>query len=149
MNIINPNLDSNSISILPRKYDANNDVSVILTNEDTNRVSDLTATLVRYVGNELVLDIDTIGFKEGQRYVFKVKQSSEGASIESIDCIDEKINISVYPKTSENFKDRLIDEVIFKGTIFATSKDDINYTINNDEFTIDKDTDSNEMKVYE
>ena len=147
MNIINPNLDSNSISILPRKNYIYNGLSVVLTNEDTNRVSDLTATLVRYVGNELVLDIDTIGFKEGQRYMFKVKQSdaptglftervlnNEG-TVESTECIAEKLDAT--------------DEVIFKGIIFATSQDDINYTINNDEFTIDKDTDSNEMKVYE
>ena len=40
-------------------------------------------------------------------------------------------------------------DVIFRGKAFVTSQNDINYTINNNEFVVDTDTDSDEIKVYE
>lgn len=40
-------------------------------------------------------------------------------------------------------------KTIFKGKVLVTSLNSDNYTINNNEFQIDTDTDSNELKVYE
>jgi len=38
---------------------------------------------------------------------------------------------------------------IFRDTLLATQFNDTNYTINNNEFVVNTDTDSDEMKVYE
>lgn len=39
--------------------------------------------------------------------------------------------------------------IIFRGTVLVTQFNDTNYTINNNEFVVNTDTDSDEMKVYE
>jgi hypothetical protein len=116
MNIINPNEALNSIKILPRSFDENIDVRILLKNEDTNFVIDTLSISSRYIGNELDLTINYNPFVENQRYELTVKQG---------------------------------DDVIFRGLAFVTEFNDINYTINNNEFAIDIDTDSDEMKVYE
>ena len=47
------------------------------------------------------------------------------------------------------FDVKQLTTLIFKGTALVTEYNDVNYTINNNEFIVDTDTDSNEMKVYE
>ena len=116
MNIINPNLATNSLSILPRGFDVEVSVAIVFTNEDTSKETIIPSSLSRYVSNELVLDVLTDGFSEGERYTFEVLQDTV---------------------------------LIFRGKAFVTEFTDINYSINNQEFQIDIDTDSNELKVYE
>ena len=116
MNIINPTLASNSISIHPRGFDSLVPVAVVFTNEDTSKETIIPSTDSRYVSNELVLDVLTDGFSEGERYTIEVLQDTA---------------------------------LIFRGKAFVTEFTDINYSINNQEFQIDIDTDSDELKVYE
>lgn len=40
-------------------------------------------------------------------------------------------------------------DIIFRGTVLVTQFNDTNYTINNNEFVVDVDTDSDSIKVYE
>ena len=116
MNIINPNEATNSISIHPRGFDTLIPVAVVFTNEDTTKETIIPSTDSRYVSNELVLDVLTDGFSEGERYTFEVLQDTA---------------------------------LIFRGKAFVTEFTNNNYSINNQEFQIDIDTDSNELKVYE
>ena len=116
MNIINPNLAEQSISILPRGFDALVPVAIVFTNEDTRKEIIIPSENSRYISNELVLDLLTDIFSEGERYTIEVLQDTA---------------------------------LIFRGKAFITAFTDINYSINNQEFQIDIDTDSNELKVYE
>ena len=144
MNIINPNLATNTISVLPRKtYSEGNiseDYSVrvnsdegiieslectevifqetffVLRNEDTNEKSIVLVDKVIVSGNQLDFFISGFTFKEGERYTFKIYK---------------------------------IEEEIFSGIILVTEFDQDNYTINNNEFVIDTDTDSDSIPVYE
>ena len=116
MNIINPNTNPVTLSILPRRYDANVAVSILFKNEDTNKQTTIVSDNSRYISNELALDIDATVFNEGQRYNFEVLQGID---------------------------------LIFRGKAIVTAQNDINYTINNNEFVVNTDTDSDEMKVYE
>jgi hypothetical protein len=116
MNIINPNEVTNSLSIHPRGFDSLEPVAIVFTNEDTTKETIIPSSLSRYVSNELVLDVLTDGFSEGERYTFEVLQNAT---------------------------------IIFRGKAFVTEFTDINYSINNQEFQIDVDTDSDELKVYE
>ena len=90
MNIINPNLATNTISVLPRKTYSEGNIS----EEYSVRVNS----------------------DEGERYTFKIYK---------------------------------IEEEIFSGIILVTEFDQDNYTINNNEFVIDTDTDSDSIPVYE
>jgi hypothetical protein len=116
MNILNPNLATNSLIILPRGFDVEVPVAIVFTNEDTSKETIIPSSLSRYVSNELVLDVLTDGFSEGERYTFEVLQDTS---------------------------------LIFRGKAFVTEFTDVTYSINNQEFQIDIDTDSNELKVYE
>ena len=116
MNIINPNIAEQSISILPRGYDALLPTAIVFTNEDTAKETIIPSEQTRYISNELVLDLLTDIFSEGERYTMEVLQNTA---------------------------------LIFRGKAFVTEFTDINYSINNQEFQIDIDTDSNELKVYE
>jgi len=144
MNIINPNLATNTISVLARKtYSEGNiseDYSVrvnsdegiieslectevifqetffVLRNEDTNEKSIVLVDKVVISGNQLDFVISGFTFKEGERYTFKIYN---------------------------------IEEEIFRGIILVTEFDQDNYTINNNEFVIDTDTDSDSIPVYE
>ena len=99
-----------------RGFDVEVPVAIVFTNEDTSKETIIPSSLSRYVSNELVLDVLTDGFSEGERYTFEVLQDTV---------------------------------LIFRGKAFVTEFTDINYSINNQEFQIDTDTDSNELKVYE
>jgi len=116
MNIIIPNTNPVTLSILPRRYDPSVAVSILFKNEDTNKQTTIVSSNSRYISNELALDIDATNFAEGQRFTFEVLQG---------------VNI------------------VFRGKAFVTTQNDTNYTINNNEFVVNTDTDSDEMKVYE
>tara|TARA_R110002074_G_scaffold98263_1_gene212719 strand:+ start:655 stop:1005 length:351 start_codon:yes stop_codon:yes gene_type:complete len=116
MNILNPTLTTDSLSIHPRGFDSAVSVAIVFTNEDTSKETIIPSSDSRYISNELVLDLLTDGFSEGERYTFEVMQNTS---------------------------------IIFRGKAFITEFTDINYSINNQEFQIDIDTDSNELKVYE
>ena len=102
--------------ILPRSYDSNVAVTVVLTDDDTREVTNITPSLISYLSNDMLITIQTPSLIEGDRLSFEVKQ---------------------------------VEEIIFRGTIFVTQFNDTNYTINNDEFVVDTDNDSDSMKVYE
>ncbi len=144
MNIINPNLATNTISVLPRKTYSEGDISedysvrvnsdegiieslectevilqetfFVLRNEDTNEKSTVLVDKVVISGNQLDFVISGFTFKEGERYTFKIYK---------------------------------MEEEIFSGIILVTEFDQDNYTINNNEFVIDTDTDSDSIPVYE
>ncbi len=115
MNIINPQLSTNTLRILPRSYDQSVDITVNIVNEESKAVQSLTASSHSLIKNELNVLFD-LEVSEGQRYSFKLLQGA----LE-----------------------------IFRGQILCTSFNDEDYTINNNEFTVDTDTDSEEFKVYE
>jgi|TARA_B110000908_G_scaffold125720_1_gene147416 hypothetical protein len=54
-------------------------------------------------------------------------------------------------KEGERYTFKVIQgtDIIFRGTVLVTQFNDTNYTINNNEFVVNTDTDSDEMKVYE
>mgnify|MGYP003667560699 CR=1 FL=1 len=120
MKIINPLLTTNTLPILPRGFDSTEDTVVVFTNEDSGLETTITPDSIGYSSNDLILDIQVPLFKEGQRYSFEVRQL-------------------LVPTPS----------IIFKGTILVTQFNDTNYTINNNEFIVDIDTDSDSIKVYE
>ena len=72
MNIINPNIAEQSISILPRGYDALLPTAIVFTNEDTAKETIIPSEQTRYISNELVLDLLTDIFSEGERYTMEV-----------------------------------------------------------------------------
>jgi len=116
MKIINPLLTNNILSILPRGYDSNVAVTVVLTDDDTREITNVIPSQISYISNDMLMTVQTPSLIEGDRLSFEVKQ---------------------------------VEEIIFRGTIFVTQFNDTNYTINNDEFVVDTDTDSDSMKVYE
>lgn len=117
MNIIDPNTTPNSLSILPRSFDAGTPITLVFRNHDTNEITTLHPTLNDYVGNELVILVEfPTTFSEGERYTYQVKQGSK---------------------------------IIYKGQALITEFNQNNYTLNNNEFSIDIDTDADELKVYE
>lgn len=144
MKIINPLLETNTLSILPRvtySEDPVGDYSDRVTSDsgtiesleclsiikayetvlvfykkDTNEVTYIIPNSVEMISNQMVIKFKGVSFAEGDRYTFKVyKESLE----------------------------------IFRDTLLATQFNDTNYTINNDEFVVDTDNDSDSMKVYE
>lgn len=144
MKIINPLLTTHTISVLPRKTYSEGNISedysfrvdsdggiveslscteviqqettLILINEDTNKSTTVFADNVVISSNQMVFTISDVVFKEGERYTFKIYK---------------------------------IEEEIFRGLLFVTQYDQNNYTINNNEFVVDVDTDSESIKVYE
>tara|TARA_R100000951_G_C2646912_1_gene182852 strand:- start:164 stop:598 length:435 start_codon:yes stop_codon:yes gene_type:complete len=144
MNIINPNLATNTISVLPRKTYNENPVGdysdrvlseegvvesldcasaikayetvLVLNNEDSDEATYIIPNSVELISNQLVLTIKSPSLKEGQRYSFRIYKMSEE---------------------------------IFRGLILVTEFEQDNYTINNNEFVIDTDTDSDSIPVYE
>ena len=144
MKIINPLLTTHTISVLPRKTYSEGNISedysfrvdsdggiveslscteviqqettLILINEDTNKSTTVFADNVVISSNQMVFTISDVAFKEGERYTFKIYK---------------------------------LEEEIFRGLLFVTQYDQNNYTINNNEFVVDVDTDSESIKVYE
>tara|TARA_R110000751_G_scaffold240770_3_gene341363 strand:- start:110 stop:544 length:435 start_codon:yes stop_codon:yes gene_type:complete len=144
MKIINPLLTTHTISVLPRKTYSEGNISedysfrvdsdggiveslscteviqqettLILINEDTNKSTTVFADNVVISSNQMVFTISDVVFKEGERYTFKIYK---------------------------------LEEEIFRGLLFVTQYDQNNYTINNNEFVVDVDTDSESIKVYE
>lgn len=144
MKIINPLLDTNTLSILPRVTyleDPVGDYSertigdsgivesiecvsaikayetvLVFDKKDTNEVAYVIPDAVEMISNQMVITFKGVSFTEGDRYTFKVyKESLE----------------------------------IFRDTLLVTQFNNTNYTINNEEFIVDTDTDSDSMKVYE
>ena len=144
MKIINPLLTTHTISVLPRKTYSEGNISedysfrvdsdggiveslscteviqqettLTLINEDTNKSTTVFADNVVISSNQMVFTISDVAFKEGERYTFKIYK---------------------------------LEEEIFRGLLFVTQYDQNNYTINNNEFVVDVDTDSESIKVYE
>ena len=144
MKIINPLLTTHTISVLPRKTYSEGNISedysfrvdsdggiveslscteviqqettLTLVNEDTNKSTTVFADNVVISSNQMVFTISDVPFKEGERYTFKIYK---------------------------------LEEEIFRGLLFVTQYDQNNYTINNNEFVVDVDTDSESIKVYE
>ena len=144
MKIINPLLTTHTISVLPRKTYSEGNISedysfrvdsdggiveslscteviqqettLTLINEDTNKSTTVFADNVVISSNQMVFTISDVVFKEGERYTFKIYK---------------------------------LEEEIFRGLLFVTQYDQNNYTINNNEFVVDVDTDSESIKVYE
>ena len=115
MNIINPNISSNQIAILPRSYDSLFPLDVVLVDEGSNKKITPLVSNDSIIGNELTFNIDGV-YVEGRMYTFTVDQDGKN---------------------------------IFRGKIYATEFNQDNYTINNNEFVIDIDSDSDSIPVYE
>mgnify|MGYP006108558841 FL=1 len=77
MKLIDPNITTNELPILPRKFDANVATTVIFINEDTSLSTTVTPSTIAYSGNDLILSIEVPNLIEGQRYSFKVKQLTD------------------------------------------------------------------------
>lgn len=138
MNIINPTLTTNVLTVIPRDYQSIASIEVVFTNEDTKVSTTVIPSAICTKTNNLVLDIAVPTFIEGERYTFDVRQFS---------------TTLVYNKDNRNWcqsDSGLLDTtIIFKGKALVTEFEFNNYTINNNEFDVDIDTDSDIMKVYE
>ena len=116
MKLIDPNITTNELPILPRRFDANVATTVIFINEDTSLSTTVTPSAIAYSSNDLILSVEVPLFTEGQRYAFEVKQ---------------------------------LTDVIYKDTALVTEFNNVNYTINPAEFTVDTNTDSDTIPTYE
>ena len=77
MKLIDPNITTNELPILPRRFDANVATTVIFINEDTSLSTTVTPSAIGYSSNDLILSIEVPLFTEGQRYFFKVMQLND------------------------------------------------------------------------
>jgi hypothetical protein len=119
MKIINPLLATNTVSVLPREIYT--DIGVTLsTLVFVNEDTDLVTTIVP----------------------------------SSVDIVSNDLVFSIeVPDFKEGerytFKALKLTEEVFRGTVLVTQYNDTNYTMNNNEFVIDTNTDSDSIKVYE
>ena len=144
MKIINPLLTTHTISVLPRKTYSEGDISEdysVRVNSDEGIIESLECT-------EIIL----------QETFFVLR--NEDTNEKSIVLVDKvvisgnQLDFVISGFTFEEgerytFKIYKLEEEIFRGLLFVTQYDQNNYTINNNEFVVDVDTDSESIKVYE
>ena len=140
MKLLDKDITTNNIVIIPRNYNAFLDIDVKITRDGTKTTETVTASSHEDTGKGISIDLDFTSLIEGAYYFMEVSQSSS----------DYEFN----PNTQEwCYLDTPAAEpnkkVIFKDKAFVTSSSNEEYSINKGEFIIDVSTDSDEIKIYE
>ncbi len=144
MKIINPLLTTHTISVLPRKTYSEGDISEdysVRVNSDEGIIESLECT-------EVILQ-ETF-------FVLRNEDTNEKSTVlvDKVVISGNQLDFVISGFTFEEgerytFKIYKLEEEIFRGLLFVTQYDQNNYTINNNEFVVDVDTDSESIKVYE
>tara|TARA_R100000951_G_scaffold61203_1_gene51437 strand:- start:1235 stop:1669 length:435 start_codon:yes stop_codon:yes gene_type:complete len=144
MKIINPLLATSTLSILPRETYSEDPVG-----DYSERVIDDSGITESVECVSVVKAYETV-------LVFNNKDTNEVTYVipNSVNMVSNQMVIT-FSGVSFNEGDRYTFKVykesneIFRDTLLATQYNETNYTVNNNEFVVDIDTDSDSIKVYE
>mgnify|MGYP001300802715 FL=1 len=140
MKLLDKDITTNNIVIIPRNYNAFLDIDVKITRDGTKTTETVTASSHEDTGKGISIDLDFTSLIEGAYYFMEVSQSSSDYEFDSN--TQEWCYLDT-PAAEPNKK------VIFKDKAFVTGSSNEEYSINKGEFTIDVSTDSDEIKIYE
>ena len=140
MKLLNPQEVTNRIEVLPRGYSNIVDLFVKITENGTQKEEVIIPTDICYYNGVLGMDCEFTYLTEGFHYSIEIFQSSYDYVFNEesqVWCDNEEV--SVEPSIN----------VIHKDTGFATSSSSEEYSINNNEFTEDTETDNEEFIIYD
>ncbi len=140
MKLLDKDIATNNIVIIPRNYNVFLDVDVKITRDGTNATETVTASSHEDTGKGISIDLEFTSLIEGAYYFMEVSQSSYRYEFDSN---TQEWCYLTTPSAEPNKK------VIFKDKVFVTGSNNEEYSINKGEFTIDVATDSDEIKIYE
>lgn len=140
MKLLDKDITTNNIVVIPRNYNNFLDIEVKITRDGTKSTETITASSHEDTGKGISIDLEFTSLIEGAYYFMEVSQSSSDYEFDSN---TQEWCYLTTPSAEPNKK------VIFKDKAFVTGFNNEEYSINNGEFTIDISTDSDEIKIYE
>ena len=140
MKVINPNLSTNILKILPRSFDPSVETKVYLTEEGTNVKQEVSPIDSYFDSNYTVLECQFVGIREGYLYFIEIKQSSTTKEFNS--------NTGLW-STKEVPSSEPTTTLIYRDKAYATSLNVEEYSINEGEYQIDVDSDNSEYITYD
>ena len=140
MKLLDKDIATNNIVIIPRNYNPFLDIDVKITRDGTKTIETVTASSHKDTGKGISIDLEFTSLIEGAYYFMEVSQSSSNYEFDSN---TQEWCYLTTPSDEPNKK------VIFKDNAFVTGSNNEEYSINKGEFTIDVATDSDEIKIYE
>tara|TARA_R110001592_G_scaffold92816_2_gene270102 strand:+ start:166 stop:588 length:423 start_codon:yes stop_codon:yes gene_type:complete len=140
MKLLDKDITTNNIVIIPRNYNNFLDVEVKITRDGTNAIETVTSSSHKDTGKGISIDLEFTSLIEGAYYFMEVSQSSSNYEFDSN---TQEWCYLTTPSAEPNKK------VIFKDKVFVTGSNNEEYSINKGEFIIDVATDSDEIKIYE
>ena len=144
MKIINPLLTTHTISVLPRKTYSEGNIS-----EDYSFRVDSDGGIVESLSCTEVIPQETTLILINEDTNKSTTVFADNVVISSNQMVFTISDVPFKEGERYTFKIYKLEEEIFRGLLFVTQYDQNNYTINNNEFVVDVDTDSESIKVYE